>query len=164
MAVQLHEFTKRILVTATVEEMYQAWATQDGLERWFLRQAKFTLPSGEARASKSPIGAGDQYEWLWHGYPDDTVERREVLGANGKDSVQFLFSGDSIVTVSIKAANRGAIVELRQQIPAGHDPELEYRIGCDTGWTFYMANLKSILEGGIDLRNKNQDLTEVLNA
>lgn len=36
-------------------------------------------------------------------------------------------------------------------------------IGYKTGWTFYLANLKSILEGGIDLRNRNPDAGEMLN-
>jgi len=39
-----------------------------------------------------------------------------------------------------------------------------FYIGCGKGWTFYMANLKSILEGGIDLRNKNAAIQNVINA
>lgn len=30
--------------------------------------------------------------------------------------------------------------------------------------TFYLANLKSILEGGVDLRNKNEALKKMLNS
>jgi hypothetical protein len=37
-------------------------------------------------------------------------------------------------------------------------------IECGKGWTFYMTNLKSILEGGIDLRNKNERKQNVINA
>jgi hypothetical protein len=33
-----------------------------------------------------------------------------------------------------------------------------------TGWTFYLANLKSVLEGGLDLRNKNARLQRLVNA
>jgi hypothetical protein len=31
-------------------------------------------------------------------------------------------------------------------------------VQCQLGWTFYLANLKSVIEGGVDLRNKNVDL------
>jgi hypothetical protein len=39
-----------------------------------------------------------------------------------------------------------------------------YHLGCKTGWTFYLANLKSLMEGGIDLRNKNEKIQRVINA
>jgi hypothetical protein len=39
-----------------------------------------------------------------------------------------------------------------------------YHVGCKAGWTFYLANLKSILEGGIDMRNKKTRLKEMLNS
>jgi hypothetical protein len=32
------------------------------------------------------------------------------------------------------------------------------------GWVFYLANLKSFPEGGIDLRNKNEKLKSVINS
>lgn len=39
----------------------------------------------------------------------------------------------------------------------GHELGLE-------GWTFYLTNLKSILEGGFNLRNKNNKLGDVVNT
>jgi hypothetical protein len=35
---------------------------------------------------------------------------------------------------------------------------------CDKGWTFYLTNLKSVLEGGLDMRNKNLNIQQVINA
>lgn len=37
-------------------------------------------------------------------------------------------------------------------------------LSCKTGWTSYLANLKSVLEGGIDPRNKNEQLKAVINS
>ena len=37
-------------------------------------------------------------------------------------------------------------------------------MGCLEGWTFYLTNLKSVIEGGLDLRNKNLDIKGVINA
>ena len=37
-------------------------------------------------------------------------------------------------------------------------------VDCSYGWTFFLANLKSVLEGGIDLRNRNVDIKNVVNS
>jgi len=36
-------------------------------------------------------------------------------------------------------------------------------LGCASGWAFYLVNLKSIYEGGLDLRNKTPALKHMLN-
>jgi len=57
------------------------------------------------------------------------------------------------------------IVELVQEnIPDDDQGRLYYHLVCKTGWTFYLDNLKSLLEGGIDLRNKNANLANVINS
>jgi len=57
------------------------------------------------------------------------------------------------------------VVELWQEnIPGDEDSKVNLHMGCTKGWTFYLTNLKSILEGGIDLRNKNISLKNVVNA
>jgi hypothetical protein len=79
--------------------------------------------------------------------------------------LQFGFSRGCIVTVSIKQENGETICELVQDMPMDDETEQQYfYIECGRGWTFYMSNLKSILEGGLDLRNKNADLKQVINA
>ena len=42
--------------------------------------------------------------------------------------------------------------------------KVQYHMGCLGGWTFYLANLKSYLEGGVDLRNKNLALNNMVNS
>src|SRR5688572_15397603 len=86
-------FTLRVTIKADPQKIYDAWTTQAGLERWFLRKAEFAKPDGKVRDRNSPIEKGDVYEWLWFGYGDDAVERREVVEANGKNLVRFIFSG-----------------------------------------------------------------------
>jgi hypothetical protein len=56
-------------------------------------------------------------------------------------------------------------VELTQEnIPEEENPEKNLYLAYSQGWAFYMVNLKSILEGGIDLRNKNDLLSKVVNS
>ncbi len=158
-------FTKRITINADKEKIYSSWATQACLESWFLRLAEFTKPSGILRDKNEFVQQGDKYKWLWFGYDDSVVEEKEILEANDNDVLRFSFSGGCIVTVSIKEEAGETICELVQQMPMNNESEQRYFfIECGKGWTFYMTNLKSILEGGIDLRNKNAAIQNVINA
>lgn len=159
------KFSARIDVRAGVNDVYAAWTTRLGLERWFLRVAEFTKPDGGLRDAAAAIQNGDHYRWLWHGYDDATVERGVIEESNGLDFLRFTFAGSCLVSVSITVEEGVTIVELRQEnIPLDETSRVNYHLGCLTGWTFYLANLKSILEGGIDLRNKNEKLRKLVNA
>jgi uncharacterized protein YndB with AHSA1/START domain len=157
-------FKLRVPVRSNIETIYKAWATTEGLENWFLRKAVFTK-DGEEKERTIFVEVNDSYEWLWHGWSDDTVERGTILQANGKDSLQFSFGKAGNVTVTIKKEQEEMIVELVQdEIPVDEEGQAYYHIGCTKGWVFYLTNLKSILESGIDLRNKNVELKDVINS
>ena len=158
-------FTKRIATTASPEAVYKAWTTQEGLESWFLRQADFTDKQGKQRNRAESIQPGDTYLWRWHGYDDNAKEEKEVLEVNGKDTLRFVFSGACIVTVQVSVEQGETICSLIQEMTmADEDRQRGFYLDCGNGWAFYMVNLKSILEGGIDLRNRNIDLKDMINA
>ena len=158
-------FSTRININASHHDIYAAWCTRRGLERWFLRMAEFSKPDSTQRGDIDRIAVGDTYRWLWHGYDDSVVEKGTILEVNGTDRLRFTFAGSCVVTVTIKLDADETVVELTQEnIPLDDASRTHYHLGCMTGWTFYLANLKSILEGGIDLRNKNVRLQKVVNA
>jgi len=108
---------------------------------------------------------GDTYSWLWHGFPDDVGLKGKVLDSNGKDRFSFSFSMDCPVTISIYKEQDQVICELvEQNIPADSGPIFKHYLSNTTGWTFYLTNLKSVLEGGLDLRNFNENLKNVITA
>ena len=158
-------FITRINVNAPVESLYNAWATRSGIERWFLRLSEYKKPDGTERKGDEGVATGDSCKWLWHGWPDSVAEYGKILDLNGKDFFKFSFGKAGNVTVTIRNEEGENIVELVQDnIPSDEDSKFTWHIGCKTGWTFYLANLKSILEGGIDLRNKNEKIQQVINA
>jgi uncharacterized protein YndB with AHSA1/START domain len=158
-------FVTRINIKAPVETLYNAWATRAGIERWFLRLSEYKQRNGSLRDDDEHVAVGDTYKWLWYGYPDKTVEYGEILDLNDKDYLQFSFGKAGICTVRIKTEAGENIVELvQEEIPTDEKGMQYYHVGCKTGWTFYLANMKSMLEGGIDLRNKNEKLQEMLNS
>src|SRR5690348_4695140 len=95
------EFTKRIPINAPAKAIYEAWATQQGLESWFLRVAQ-TFKDGNLKPKNRSVEPGDRYRWLWYGYPDDIVEENDFTIANGWDQLQFIFTAGCIVTITIK--------------------------------------------------------------
>jgi uncharacterized protein YndB with AHSA1/START domain len=158
-------FTVRINVNAPVDKLYQGWATREGIEQWFLRFSEYKNAGGIGRGNKEAVEKGDTYKWRWHGYPDSVTEEGTILEMNGKDFFKFSFGKAGICSVTIKQEQGETIVEMVQDnIPTDDKGMQYYHVGCKTGWTFYFANMKSIFEGCIDLRNKNEKLQDILNS
>ena len=158
-------FTVRINVKAPTEKLYWCWATKEGIESWFLRRSDYKKPDEGLFTGNEFVSKGDTYSWRWHGYPDEVVEYGEILECNGKDFFKFKFGAAGNCTIRIYEEQGENIVELLQdEIPTDDLSKQNWHIGCKTGWTFYMANLKSLLEGGVDLRNRNEYLQNMLNA
>jgi uncharacterized protein YndB with AHSA1/START domain len=164
-AIDWTRFEVRINVKAPIQDLYDAWATRKGIERWFLRLSEYKKPDGSSCGMEESVKKGDTYKWLWYGYPDSTVEHGEILAVNCKDEFKFSFGKAGNCTVRIFPEDDEAIVELVQDsIPTDDKGKLNYYVGCKGGWTFYLANLKSLFEGGIDLRNRKIRVQEMLNS
>ncbi|MOA18137.1 hypothetical protein D3C78_1384290 [compost metagenome] len=102
---------------------------------------------------------------MWFGYDDETIERGQVLEVNGKDFLKFTFGKAGVVSVELKQEEGETVVEITQsEIPTDERSKVYYHLGCSEGWTFYLANLKSVTEGGIDLRNKNEKIKRVVSS
>ncbi len=159
------KFRKRISIDSEPQSIYDAFATQEGLESWFLRKAEFQTIDGRIRSRDEQIQKFDKYFWMWHGHADSVYESREILEANERNFLQFTFSGNCKVSIRIKKNGGANILELTQEdIEFDKDPDRNLYVACGEGWAFYLTNLKSVLEGGIDLRNKNPDLQDLVNA
>ncbi len=158
-------FVVRINLNAPGEELYKSWATRAGIEKWFLRFSEYKSKDGKLRKDEEPVQVGDTYKWMWYGYPDEVVEHGEILDLNGKDYIKFNFGKAGDCSVRIKKEEGETIVELVQEnIPTDEYGKHNWHMGCKTGWTFYFSNLKSMMEGGIDLRNKNEKIQNVISA
>lgn len=156
------QFTLDIAINSSMESLYDAWAVSSELERWFLSDAKYFDLSGSPLTKTEQATAGHSYEWQWHLW--DVTEGGKITSANGKDHIQFTFADNCLVDINLKEFQDGVIVTLKQSnIPTDDESKKNVRLGCHTGWSFYMVNMKSIYEGGIDLRNKNTRLKPMVN-
>lgn len=158
------QFVVRIDVNAPVEKLYAAWATRAGIESWFLRSSAYKTADGIVRENNEPVQKGDSYTWLWHGWPDDTVEHGTILDCNGKDFFRFSFGKAGNCTVRIYTEAGETIVEILQEdIPDDDTGRHTWHVGCKTGWTYYLTNLKSVYQFDNDLRNKKDNIGKLLN-
>ncbi|NHA03904.1 SRPBCC domain-containing protein [Mucilaginibacter sp. HC2] len=155
-------FTKRIAVKASLADIYNAWTRSAEIEKWFLEKAEFYNTTGELLAPDQAVSKDCSYKWFWFLYPDPMPGF--IREANGKDWIQFTFEGECVVDVRLSEKNGYTVIELtHRNIPTDDNSKQYIRLGCSNGWAFYLTNLKSVYEGGIDLRNKDENLTVMIN-
>jgi len=155
-------FTKKIAIKAKLADIYNAWTKSNELEKWFLEKATFFNTHQEPVSKYINASPGTAYEWLWYLHPDPM--KGTVKSANGKDQLQFTFEGECLVDVKLTESLGYTVVELRQHhIPTDDQSRQFIRLGCSNGWHFYLTNLKSVYEGGLDLRNKDKHLDPMIN-
>lgn len=157
------EFTRKIPISTSIDKLYKAWTVPAEIERWFLKDATFINKKGEKRTKSSPVQTDDVYQWKWFQW--DAVEKGTIVSANGKDKIKFTFAGDCLVEIFLEPYENETIVCLTQRnIPTTDTAKKDIRLGCDHGWSFYLVNLKSVYEGGLDLRNKDTNLPAMVNS
>ncbi len=159
--VDWRQFVARICIRSAPKIIYRAWATESGLAEWCLATGKFR-PDGRWRDPDEPACKGDGLEWTWVGNKD-FVLKGKVLAADGEKTFAFTFGQTAEVEVIIKPNSERCLVCLTQSnMSDSPEGRSDYVDGLG-GWTFYLANLKSVLEGGPDLRERDSEIWEVLN-
>lgn len=154
------KFIQRIHINPDTEEAFMMWATSENLEKWYVKSAIYHTPEGNLKARNEPIAMGDEYEWIW---TDGAKLNGIILKADGKN-IEFTFGNDVVVSVRIKQLNGRTLIELEQQHNFA-DAEMKFNnyMACFPGWEFYLINLKSICDGGIDLRETKPDIDLLVN-
>ena len=154
-------FTKKIAVKASIREIYDAWSKAGELQKWFLEKVTF-YHSDEPLDPNANAAPGSIYEWVSYLYDD--AMKGKITEANGKDFLQFTFEGECLVDITLTEDLGYTLIELKQHnIPTDDNSKKFIRLGCSHGWSFYLVNLKSVYEGGIDLRNKDEKLKPMIN-
>ncbi len=134
------QFKQSVAVAAPVEKVFEMWTEPELLRNWFLADAKIELKKG------------GEYEWKWKA---GIKERGKVLSVKKPSKLSFTFAG-SVCDVTFKKDKRGSLVTLHQHsIPDTEKGKYDVHLNCSCGWTFYLTNLKTYLEYGIDLREKD---------
>jgi uncharacterized protein YndB with AHSA1/START domain len=151
-------FERQVFIKAEPVEVWRAWVVPENIVKWFIATADYTAPDNSPRAASEVVAAGDSYHWAWH---QELSSGGEVVEVVENEKMAFTF-GDKepgsaekiLVTVEVSQEADGmTLLRLVQEnmadTPQAH---VSWHLGCNLGWSFFMTNLKGLLEHGIDLR------------
>ncbi|MBI1756373.1 MAG: SRPBCC domain-containing protein [Fimbriimonas ginsengisoli] len=146
------EFRLRVFVDRSQEAVFSAWVRSGELERWFLTKAEYYDKEGKPLDPAESAVRGCTYRWEW---VEGTIEKGSILTSDGFGSLAFSFGDGCTVALTLaRLDGRTAIELLQSHVMTDVDRRERFYVDCLQGWTFYLANLKSVLEGGLDLREK----------
>jgi len=137
------QFTLKIAINKPPTAVFRAWTDERIVSKWF------TVKTAIEPRKNGRI----YYEWL----EGDKMDAKVIAVVKNR-SFTFPF-GDKgeRVTVKFKKNGRGCICELHQYNMKTDDvSKSNMHLGCAQGWTFFLTNLKSYLEHGIDLRGHDK--------
>jgi uncharacterized protein YndB with AHSA1/START domain len=135
-------FEHTLTVDRSRDEVFHALTNADQLKRWWI-----TDGISEPRA-----GGRFRYEWRMADPANDHVQEGTYDEVVDGERIAYPWSspaGDSRVTVTLSESNGGTQVSLVHAGIAADDQFERY----EQGWTGFLANLKSVLEGGADNRS-----------
>ncbi len=162
-------FEKQVFIKAPGQVVFDAWAIPNELVKWFIAEADYTMNGQGKRGGTERIGPGDQYHWRWH---QDLATTGVICDVVSNEQIRFTFGKQSpksdtnvIVTVQVEELEDGYTkLSLTQENMTDSEYGRHYHLSCNLGWSFFMTNLKGLLEHGIDLREKHPDRVEAARA
>ena len=157
----LAEFRHSIYLHSHLSEVYYYIASSDGICRWFMGQAEYTDPDGNVLNSAVPAHKDDSFRWQW--LAKDLHISGSVIDAIENELFTFTFGRSFEVTITIKEDNGRTLLTLHQKYTKGAGKNDFAHINCCTCWVFFLTNLKSVLEHGIDLRETLIDDESLVN-
>lgn len=155
-------FQKQIFIKADQEAVFRAWATPNKIVEWFIAEADYVTTATTVRPASELVEAGDSYRWRWH---QDLEAQGEVLEVVANERLRFTFGNKTplsveqiVVTVDVEDVGDATLLKLTQEnmIHSDH-AQVYWHMGCNLGWSFFMTNLKGLLEHGIDLRETDPE-------
>ena len=156
------QFKREVFIQADLPTLFQAWTKPGEITKWFIASAIVTTASHHPRPKDEIMQVGDQYHWQWH---QDLQAKGTILEVVENERLQFTF-GDSepdpdekiVVTVTFNDLGDTTSVVLQQEnLPDSEQGHVQWYMGCNMGWSFFMTNLKALLEHGVDLRETDQE-------
>ena len=153
------QFHLRMYYLAPRADVFRRFATPAGLESFFIHEARHFGPDGTRRESNETIQTGDRYEWTYvHDFGHDGVFERVVEGSE----IRFTF-GPMTVDIRFRDVPGATEVHLHQTGCATEDPDRAWHhVNCRSCWIYFLTTLKSQLEHGIDLRDRNPETADAI--
>jgi uncharacterized protein YndB with AHSA1/START domain len=135
-------FEHTLTIDRSRDAVFRALTDADELKRWWITDG----------VSEPRSGGRFRFEWKMADPANDHVQEGTYAELVDGARIAFPWSapgGDSRVTLSLSESEGGTQVSLVHDGIAADDQFGRY----EQGWTGFLANLKSVLEGGPDNRS-----------
>ena len=153
------QFDIYFFIETAPETVFQRWVTPSGLESFFVKGCKVTSKNGESKAHEDIFSEGDTYEWEWF---FNWKSSGTILQVIPNKQLAFTF-GKCTVTVEFKSYDSGTFIHLKQNGMSPNEEDMVHlHLDCRCGWTYFLSNLKTVLEYNVDGRDKRPDTSRSL--
>jgi uncharacterized protein YndB with AHSA1/START domain len=156
-------FERQIFINADRRTVFRAWAVPEEIVKWFIASAEYACADSTPRPSTDVVAAGDTYYWEWH---QDLRTQGTILEVVENERLVFTF-GDKepgsdekiIVEVEVLTQEDGVTLLRLVQKNMADTPQahVSWHMQCNLGWSFFMTNLKGLLEYSVDLRETDRE-------
>jgi uncharacterized protein YndB with AHSA1/START domain len=133
---------------AGLNRVYTAWSTSAGLCSFMLSDARFI--DHVTSLTQTEATRGSKYCWRW---PHNFVLDGTVIEARSDREFAFTFGSMSVLTQFSCFGEQTELVLNQTGIGTDDSGKIWGHLNCRSCWLFYLTNLKSMLEGGLDLRD-----------
>ena len=102
---------------------------------------------------------GEKYKFTWD---EGSTSQGEILEVEENESITFTFT-KAKVRVSVKEDDKGILLSLKHyDIQGSMGDKQASQLDCCVGWTYYLTNLRAVIEKGVDSRDKNPECAGTL--
>lgn len=146
-------FSLFVAIDADPGTIFGNWNTSGGMESFFVDMMAVHDRAGCLLEDDESVHPGCRYVWRWD---SGAMVRGEFLEVSPGRHLSFTF-GDSKVSVRLHPQERGTLLELCQYDMAD-TPEnrMHLHTNCRAAWVYYLTVLKTLLEHGIDGRDRSR--------
>lgn len=142
-----------VAIEATPERIFRAWATSQGMESFFVEMMAIRDRNGRLLAPDEPVTAGCHYVWRWD---SGALVSGEFLDVITGSELGFTF-GESKIRICIHPQETRTVLELCQyDMEDTEHNHMHLHTNCRGAWVYFLTTLKTLLERGIDGRDKNR--------
>jgi uncharacterized protein YndB with AHSA1/START domain len=158
-------FDVYLYLDAAPADVLRYWQTVEGFTRFFVAEMTAELTAGDDHGDEvdaSMLTSGTMLTrmltpgtlYRWRGIHDYAGKGRFVEVTD--EAVEFTFGGRYHVRVSVTSQGSGTCLHLRQSGIGDEEGErVSGSLNCRSCWIYFLVNLKSVIEFGIDLRDRN---------
>ncbi len=147
------QFRLHVAMDVQPDRVLESWTTAAGMESFFVEMMQVTSPGAALREGDESAQGGDHFIWRWD---SGNCIVGEYLTVVPNSEAVFTF-GESKVRIKVIPYLSGTLLELHQfDIPDTPADRMHIHANCRGAWVYFLTVLKTLLEHGVDGRDKTR--------